>query len=426
MPKTFDTHQPQPEHLPKVKIPLTKTESEHKNVQRSREQIAKSHKSGLSSSMNFPVAGVKRRAEHHDDNISKKSKFEAAANGGHKRRAAELDSGRAKKAKPTSFMDYLKEDQLEKKPAAASGLTAPSSSSKQKVDGQSGGAAEIPKVDSAIVTAKHVEDKNGGTDTTARAKAAVKSPAPATKCKSADQQTGEGKKYEIDSTSSAATIDNKATVAATSKAEAQIDSCPTSNAKAKQVDSAVQPEIVSNPESSRKPVPKLSAVASDDADAQTTKTERVSVDFNPAKDSAPVESNEAQTVEKPRAANSSDEPKPSDKPAATESINPVAGTKRKGDDEVSSPAKKPKLQSSNPKNALHNYGQACFMNASLHVLHSIPDFAVLTNKSSEETKADDILSKFEMKAALGCGGPITENRTKLRDHLRSREERNEL
>jgi hypothetical protein len=115
---------------------------------------------------------------------------------------------------------------------------------------------------------------------------------------------------------------------------------------------------------------------------------------------------------------------------ATPAQSPTTGgtNKRKADEEVESPSKKPKIQSSVPVNALCNYRQACFINGSLQLLHSIPTLAAVKNEDSDVVKADEILSKTEMQSAVSGGRSRQKEgvRAKLRDHLKSKADRNEL
>jgi len=124
------------------------------------------------------VAGVKRRAVFDDNMAVVRARIEQA---GMKRRAAELDSGRAKRAKPTtSFMDYLPKDEDDRKTTAASSSTAVSPPLKQ----------------------------NGVTKTTANANAAAKA---------GDQIAPAAKRRKPNPESSATNIDSKADIAATNK-----------------------------------------------------------------------------------------------------------------------------------------------------------------------------------------------------------------
>jgi hypothetical protein len=467
----LDPHQPRGDRLPNAKMPLAKTIAEQKDVKRSREHIANLHKSGYSTSVTSTVAGVKRRAALG---------FEHA---GVKRGADKLDSGRAKKAKPTtSFMDYLLKGQDAGKTAAAGSSTAASSSSKQNVEGQNG-RADVQKTSEAKRRKLEAESRATNVDNKANVATTDEDTTLAATTKAADkagdQKTSGAKECELNSKSCANNVDNKAnvaatdkgttvastdndttvaatdkdtTVTATSKAEAQLDSSPNSDMKPEVGDSVTHSEAVSTPESSPKEGPKSSTTSSDGADSQTMTTGNTSVGSILAKGSIPVGVSEAQTPGKPEAAESdtsvagkkrkageasstpdkdstsvdASEVQTDGKPETADNDILAAAKKRKADDEGSNPPKKPKLESSNPKNVLRNYDSACYMNATLHLLHTIPDFAELRNTSSEEVEADRILSQSEMYSVLGRGREAMKNRIKLCEHLAEKAERNEL
>jgi hypothetical protein len=497
----FDPLHPHRDRLPKAKIPLAKTEAEQEDVRRSRDHINTLHKSGYSTSVTSAVAGVKRKSVFADNMAVAQARIEQA---GMKRRAAELDSGRAKKAKPTaSFMDYLPKDQDDRKTTPAGSSTAVSPPLKQKsvanttanakaaakggdltapeakrrklnpnpcatnVDNKANVAAT--KKDTIPATASNATNKSAAQKTSEAKGSKVKSEScapnvattdnnttPAATSKSApkvdDQKTSEAKECESDSKSPATDVDNKANnaatdkdiaVAATPEEGAHVESGPVSSTKAKVFDSIAQSETVSNPDSS------------DGADTQSSTTDNTSVGTSPAKDSSPVSTSEAPTVEIPgvtesvtsiagkkrkadeEGLDSSNDPTPvyandaqtAEKPEAIEGVPSVAGAKRKAEDEGSNPAKRRKLGPGNPYNVLHNYSAACFMNATAHVLHTIPEFATSRNKSSKELEANKILSRAEMKSAvLGkeSDNATSKNRRKLRDHLAAKAEGGEL
>lgn len=381
------------------------------------------------------TAGAKRRAEYDDDNASKRSRIGEVPKTGVNRSAAELDGGRAKRAKSASFMDHLNGPD-EEKAAAADGVSAGSKTatedSNQKAGGQSGKTASKAKADPALDTVGRMDNKNDGAKQ-AKAKATVKSPTPAT------QQTGEVKRSKADIASSPATIKQKAAAANTSKANAKMESGPTSDTKAEQTDGIAK----SGP--SPKRVGKQPAAGSEKVDIQKTKTQNSPVTSIAAQISATVNPKEEQTVKKVTAASPTgskqegcaakhhvadstpDKDYSPEKPATGGGVPPTAGVKRKADDEVSSPAKKPKLEARKYQTSLVNYSRACFMNASLHLLHSIPNFAVLENEGDEEIRADSILNREEMKSAvLGRGEPKKAACDKQREHLKLRKESGEL
>ena len=408
-----------------MKIPIAKTGSEYQRIKDEREHIRRLHETGHSTFVTTTVAGAKRAANNQDGNVSKKPKPETAARAGLNRRADKSNSSPATKSGLGSFMDYLR-PQTETRPMTGSSSTSGSRPTpKQKTDRQSVGVIERAEAVPATVTAKHIDDKKGGNDTKVEAKAAVKPRAPTIKRKADEAQSRTVKRCKTNPVFSAGEADSKASVAVTSKAVPRIASDSIPKATAKRVDNAGQPENASNQESSAKPVEKPSLATN-----RKTKTKTNDMHFDRViyKDIPPVDSTTARTVEEPTVNASPDKSSSSNKPAATKSATATAGTKRKANDEVSNPAKKPKLQAGNPRNSLRNPRQACFMNASLHVFHSIPVFAALKNESSKETKADNVLSQAEMKLALGRGQKRQNEdaRAKLRDHLRLKEERNEL
>ena len=115
------------------------------------------------------------------------------------------------------------------------------------------------------------------------------------------------------------------------------------------------------------------------------------------------------------------------KQVAADNANMGLEKKRKGDDETSGPVKKPKLQSNHAENSLHHYGQACFINATMHLLHSVPAFADMENEDNDVTEADNNLNKEEMNRASGTGQTRERQdvRAKLRNHLEPKAERGE-
>jgi hypothetical protein len=393
-----------------------------------------------------------------------KAKIEQA---GMKRRAAELESGRAKKAKPTaSFMDYLPKGEDDSKTTAAGRSTAVSPPSKQnsvaKTTANAKAVAKAGDQTSPEPKRRKLNPKPCATDVDNKANAAATnkdtiSPTAASKAtsKADGQKTSESKGCELNSEPLVTNVENKANnvntdkdtdVAAISSKEAHIDSGPSSDTKAEVVDSVAQSEAVSDADSSRELLPKPSVAASDGADVQEPTTKDTSVGTFQSKEPTSVGTSEAQTAEKPEATecvtsvagqereaeedgsdpcNDSDlvganDAQTAEKPEATESIQPVADAKRKAEDEGSNPAKKAKLELANPYNVLHNYSGACFMNATAHILHTIPKFANLRNESSEELKANNILSQEEMMSAVlskGSDDDTIKNRKKLRDHL---------
>lgn len=100
------------------------------------------------------------------------------------------------------------------------------------------------------------------------------------------------------------------------------------------------------------------------------------------------------------------------------------GEKRKSSDEIAGPAKRAKLEC----HALRNYRQACFINASMQLLHSIPIFAAMGNEDNDVPDGDSNLTEEEMRQASGSGHSRQkeELRTKLRNHLRAKAEQGEL
>ncbi len=455
-----DYRQPRPDRLPKLKIPLAKTESESKAVQRSREQYANLDRPGRVISVYTTAAGVKRRAEYDDDSIPKRSRIEKTSSPSTKRSAPELDSGRTKRAKLTSFMDHLNEHD-ENKAARADDVIAASKTataySKPQAGRQRSKPASKAKADPKVVTTKHADDNNHGTKRT-KTKAPVESPMPAARPKTHVHQSGEMKRSTLNEASSAATIEKKANVANTMKANPEMESGPIFDTKAEQAD------VTAKPGPSPKRAKRQSAAASEKIDTQKNKTRDSPFTSTAAQIPASVDSKEGQTMKKVTAADPSDKTKSADKPAeaekhtppsgskqeccaakpnlagkspdrtnssekpaATKSVTATAGIKRKLDDEVSSPAKKPKLEASKHQNSLYNYSRACFMNATLHLLHSIPNFAVLQNESDEATRADAILNQEEMRSAvMGRGKPKLAACDKQREHLKFRNESDEL
>jgi hypothetical protein len=457
-PKPFDPRDPPEDRLPTMKIPRAKTDEEHQAVAQSREQMGDIRRSGLSSSSSASttVSGVKRAAEEHDDNATKKPKITTDTMTSKKRKAGEEYSQWGKRTKLEMFMGYRK-TQTAKKPEAGSrkGGNKHSPSSKFGPNGHRGAPIRRVNAESADVNAKDVEDKKDTSDDTANAQAVVKS--AAAKRKAGEQGSAAAKKSNIENASDGEKSGGKAIIADTSKPEPQTESHPSITAKADRDDKAEQCEKDTKLGSLSKPDEKTSPSADDDnnrpstmnennpvdADApnnlaqvdptatrvedQVVVTEDRSVDAEPPKNPAVVNANAARTEQPVTDAKPVDETDSTGEQALTDNATSEGAKKRKRDDDIAGPAKKPRLSSS-AENSLKNYGQACFMNASLHLLHSVPTFAGMKNEDGEATKADNVLNKAEVDLA-SAGGQTRKKkdvRARLRRHLKAKTDSNEL
>ncbi len=406
----FDPREPQLDRLPNVKISHAKTDEEIKRVQNSREQMAKLRGYPMSSSSGTTaVAGIKRGADDQNEHAPKRLKVERGPTVGVKRKAEELDSVTAKKFKAETRRAI---------PAV----------SKQKTDQHNDESPKPLKALPASLSAKHADRKDWVAGKSTKAKAAVVSLAAYTKRKTKEQQIFANQKCKASPVASDTSVDDEVNDAATSSTNPQNDSCSISHATVEQIDSAKKQEKDSEPDAAGKPVQEPSSAASGKAELPKADGEDGPVESVLGRNPATVDLDAAYNAEKITATEPFDRPRLSEKLAATGSATPTPRNKRKADDGISSPAKKPKLQSGNPQNSLVNYRQACFMNASLHVLHSIPAFAAMKNGGNEAIEADDVLSGSEMRSALVGGRTRAAEaaRAKLRDHLRSRNRGNEL
>lgn len=375
------------------------------------------------------VAGIKRRAEEQSGHTDKKPKTTAGAATAVKRKADEQNSGPAKRLKIGSFIDYLPkaDNQFEADNGLKACKRSPSTGAKNKADGQSAGASEGSKVEIAALSTKQTNDKNTVTNATAKPKQAPKSQTPGTKRK-AEEQQGVAKGSGLNSASSQATVDKKATSGGTSTVGPQKESFRGNSVTADRAKSAERCENGTESDPLVKPVQTQSLAASCEQDRSKTTTGDTfaNLDLQPKRPYA--EFNKTQVKEDLEATEISDKAKSQIEPAPTGSTTLRTEHKRKRDEEIESPVKKSKLLSGNPENSLRNYRQACFINASLHILHSVPAFASMRNDNSDMTVADNILDETEMKIA-GAGGRTRakeDAREKLRYHLRMKAGRNEL
>lgn len=236
------------------------------------------------------------------------------------------------------------------------------------------------------------------------------------------------KRSKPNSSSNATAVDSNANVAATSTAEPKTVSNCDAHATVKKVDGPKPYEKASKPNSPVKAAQEQSLAASELLGCPKTSGNDVCVDIFVPEKPAVVGSCAARAQDGSTAPAPSDSTKSPVKATPPDKTTCPANQKRKRDDEGKSPAKKPKLQSSNPQNSLHNYCQACFINESLHVSHSIPAIAAFCDENSDATEADDLLSEAELKLAMASGKTQQREdaRGKLRDHLKFEAERDEL
>jgi hypothetical protein len=430
-PKMFDPRQPQPDRLPKAKIPVSKTSQQHKDNKQFREQMGGFGRSGLSSSSaNTTVTRKKHAGDARTGSASRRVRTEIGPEAGVKRKANEQSSRRLEKPKTSGFAECL--EITEKRSAADDGLKAgpkaPSTRSKQKADEQSGEAIEGSKVQTPSGSPELPDINHTSEDTAAKVKVDIKSVSPSTKRKAEGEQGGVMKRSKPNSSSNATTVDSRANVATTSTTEPKTKSSCNAHAIAKQVDGPKRYEKASNPNSPVKAAQEQSLAASEMLGCPKTNGNDICVETFVPENPAVVGSGAASAQDRSTAAAPSDSTKSPVKATPPDNTTWAASQKRKRDDEGESPAKKPKLQSSNPQNSLHNYRQACFINASLHVLDSIPAIAAFCDESSDATEADDLLSEAELILAI-AGGKTRQKedaRGKLRDHLKLKAEGGEL
>jgi hypothetical protein len=412
-----------------MKIPLAKTDGQYRGIRHHREQMATSRRPDHSKPpKTATVAGIKRRAEEQSGHTPKKPKTTAGAATGVKRKADEQNSGPAKRPKIGSFMDHLPkaDNQFEADNGLKVCTKSPSTGVKNKADGQSAGASEGSKVEIAALSTKQTNDKNTVALATAKSKQAPKSHTPGTK-ERAEEQQGVAKGSGLNSASSQATVEKKATSGGTSTVGPQKESFQDNSATADRASSAERCENGTESELLVKPVQTPSLVASCEQDRSKTTTGDTFANLD-LQQKRPSAEHETKVKEDLEATKISDKAKSQIEPATTGSITLRTEQKRERDEEIESPVKKSKLLSGNPENSLRNYRQACFINASLHILHSVPAFASMRNDNSDMTAADNILDETELKIA-GAGGRTRakeDAREKLRDHLRMKAGRNEL
>jgi hypothetical protein len=411
-----------------MKIPLAKTDGQYRGIRHHREQMAMFRRPDHSKPpKTATVAGIKRRVKEQSGHTPPKTTAGAAT--GVKRKADEQNSGSAKRPKIGSFMDYLPKagNQFEADNGLKACTKSPSTGAKNKADGQSAGASEGSKVEIAALSTKPTNDKNTVTNATAKPKQAPRSHTPGAKRKVEEQQ-GVAKGSGLDSASSQTTVDKKATSGGTSTFGPQKESFQNNSVTADKANSAERCENGSESESLVKPVetPSLTTSCEQDRSKTTTGDTFANLDLQQKRPSG--EFNETQVKEDLEVTEISDKAKSQIEPATTGSTTLRTEHKRKRDEEIESSVKKSKRPSGNPENSLRNYRQACFINASLHILHSVPAFASMRNDNSDMTAADNILDETEMKIA-GAGGRTRakeDAREKLRDHLRMKAGRNEL
>jgi hypothetical protein len=426
----FDPRQPQPDRLTKTKIPVAKTSQQHKDNKQLREQTGGFGRSELSSSATTTVTRKKRAGDARTGSASKRVRNEIGTEAGVKRKANEQSSRRLEKPKISGLAECL--EIIEKTSGAGDGLKAgpkvPSTGSKQKADGQSGQAILRSKAQTPSGSPKLPDIKHTSEDTVAKVKVDIKSVSPSTKRKAEGEEGGVMKRSKPNSSSTATAVDSKTNVAATSTAEPKTESSCNAHTTAKQVDGPKPYEKASKPISSVKAAQEQSLAAGEMLGCPKTSGNDVCVDIFVPENPAVVGSGAARAQDGSTAAAPSDSTKSPVKATPPDNTTCAASQKRKRDDEGKSPAKKPKLQSSNPQNSLHNYRQACFINESLHVLHSIPAIAAFCDESSDATEADDLLSEAELKLAMASGKTRQKEdaRSELRDHLRFDAERDEL
>lgn len=430
----FDPREPQPTRLPNVKIPLAKTEEEYKGIKRFREQMAKLNKPEISSRSVTSSIGVKRTANDQNGNAAKKPKVEARTNAATKDKAKENSSGAPSESVFLTSLSEHGHASNEQKPTATDALKpapeATSATTRRKA------AAEVPvttkrtRAGPATISAEQKGNQTCVPDT--NAKATARSLAAVTKRKAEEEQGGSSKRFKSDPLSSAGTVSDGCGVAAALEVNGPTHTHQTAHTKSNRSDIGRRCEKPLKEEVPANSVPKPPAAAIGLVDSPRTDAGDASASLGLAESSAVKDCNRADNAditEKLKASASCDNTRLSDMSADADSITLQAGNKRKRDDETSSAHKRPKLRSSNPENSLYNYRDACFINASLLALHSIPAFAGLANEGNDECNVDSVISTAEMKLALARGRRREKQedaRTKLRYHLRLKAERNEL
>lgn len=345
---------------------------------------------GTATAAALPKAGLKRKAGEEQESASKRRSTSPAPSN------KSLDSIATAPALSKEAMN-LKADE-EQKDALKDSKTnsAPS-------DATSGGLTTATPISKAIIKRKSEEGNSG----------AVK------RCKT-------------DLASSAVTIENGTTNAVTPvSSKAIIQFSLVSEKKLEHASGGELCEKASNLGSPAKPPSQALPGAASGIDCSKTQTEDVSLDSCAPKDTAATECNPVRAEEGRIDSAPLDNTISPGTPTTTpppDSTTCGEGLKRQADDEIASPSKKRKVESSNSENCLSNFRQACYQNASLQLLQTIPNLAALKNESSDEIEADNILSESEMKAAASGGKTRLkdEARGKLRDHLRSKAERKEL
>lgn len=440
-----------------MKIPRARTQEEKNGIRRAQEQLGHPRRSGSfsSSSRTAAAAGKKRTADDQGDSVNKKPKngadkaiaatkpradhqrpyvpkkpdIGASTSRSLKRHSDDQSSSSPKRSKGGSFMDYLPKNDSK---AATTGESkgepkAPSSVTNHTEGGQGGAATESRKIKPAVSNAKRSADKKNATGTSSKPLTGANKSGIAGDGEAGEQEVGGTQESLTNAVANATTrADKEATTGELPKPQSETEPPNASLATANPVDHAGPGEQDSKPGRVDTPAQESSAARSKDSDPGAK--DEPKPDHLPLEGSASMASGAALADGEVAASALSDGNKTSKNVTGSDSTITSPGNKRKRDSEITSPAKKSKVRHSNPRNSVGNYRQGCFINASAHALHSVPALASLRNETSDAIAADNILSDAETKLA-GTGGRSRtkeELRAKLRDHLRSKADRNEL